>query len=519
MRLAFLKTVRVGVSLLAFLLTTFLFLDFNGTCSSALTNGVTFLQFVPSMLKFLSVASVAAAGFLFTVVLTLLFGRVYCSSICPLGTLQDIAAYVFRLFGGGKRYHFRHPASALRDTLLVITVLTSIGGTTVLLTVLDPFSNFGRIAGGLFRPVYLGANNVASLLLEQAGIRILYRVPNPMQGPEVLFFPVLIAIVLLLLVGIGGRLYCNSLCPLGTFLGLLGERSVVNVAIDKSTCKGCTLCERVCKGECIDRRARTIDLSRCVACFNCLSACPSDSITYGTILHASTALNARPASRARRKFIADSFVTLTGIALVADSGKRPLASRPTKVPAGSSAPVAPPGSISAGHFSERCTACQLCVSACPSHVLSPSLLDRGLSGIFQPKMDYSRGFCNYECVACSQICPSGAILPVSTEEKKLIQLGVAKFVKENCVVITDETECGACSEHCPTKAVTMVPYKHLVAPEVKSDYCVGCGACEYACPTKPFKAIYVEAGAVHAAAKKAEVKKLQLPSGSDEFPF
>jgi ferredoxin len=136
-------------------------------------------------------------------------------------------------------------------------------------------------------------------------------------------------------------------------------------------------------------------------------------------------------------------------------------------------------------------------------------------------MEYLSGYCNYDCILCTEVCPSGALLPVPLEEKKLAQLGVAKFVKENCIVETEGTDCGACSEHCPTKAVNMVPYKgRLVIPEVKSDYCIGCGACEHACPTKPYKAIYVDGHAVHKVAKKAEVKKIeQKVDYKEEFPF
>ncbi|HCV41938.1 MAG TPA: 4Fe-4S ferredoxin, partial [Bacteroidetes bacterium] len=170
------------------------------------------------------------------------------------------------------------------------------------------------------------------------------------------------------------------------------------------------------------------------------------------------------------------------------------------------------------HFTTTCTACHLCVTACPSQVLIPSFIEYGLTGMMQPRLDYRAAFCNYECTTCTEICPSGAILPVAQEQKKLTQFGTAKFLKDNCIVYTEEKECGACSEHCPTKAVRMVPYKKLVAPEVKEDYCIGCGACEFACPTRPYKAIYVEGKSVHGLAKKPEVKKLDVKVQED-FPF
>jgi len=136
-------------------------------------------------------------------------------------------------------------------------------------------------------------------------------------------------------------------------------------------------------------------------------------------------------------------------------------------------------------------------------------------------MDYHTGYCNYDCVRCTEVCPTGAILPLAQEPKKTVQMGLAVFIKENCIVYTDETNCGACAEHCPTKAVHMVPYKaDLVIPETTDDICIGCGACEHACPTEPFKAIYVNGKEIHDVAKKPKTEKLENPlEGSEDFPF
>jgi len=142
--------------------------------------------------------------------------------------------------------------------------------------------------------------------------------------------------------------------------------------------------------------------------------------------------------------------------------------------------------------------------------------------MLQPRLDNLAGFCNYDCVICSEVCPTGAILPINAEKKKLTQLGKAKFVKENCIVETEKTDCGACSEHCPTKAVHMIPYQgKLFIPETRDEFCIGCGACEYACPTIPYKAIYVEGNAIHQTAKKNEEKDkpIQKIDYKEEFPF
>jgi ferredoxin len=200
-------------------------------------------------------------------------------------------------------------------------------------------------------------------------------------------------------------------------------------------------------------------------------------------------------------------------------------SKPTTIPPLRTSPISPPGSTSISHFNAVCTACHLCVSSCPSQVLAPSLFEYGAAGLLQPRMEYSHSHCNYDCTVCMEVCPTGALEPLAKEKKKLTQLGVAKFIKENCVVYTDNTACGACSEHCPTKAVNMVPYpnpaqKPLLIPEVTNDYCIGCGGCEHACPTKPYKAIFIDGNPIHKMAKKPVVKKIELKiDSSGDFPF
>ncbi|MGB6120513.1 MAG: 4Fe-4S dicluster domain-containing protein, partial [Bacteroidota bacterium] len=160
-------------------------------------------------------------------------------------------------------------------------------------------------------------------------------------------------------------------------------------------------------------------------------------------------------------------------------------------------------------------------SVCPTQVLRPAFLDYGVAGLFQPEMDYWTAYCTYDCVVCTTICPTGAIMPLTTDEKKRVQLGKAQFVKDDCIVVDKKTDCTACSEHCPTKAVKAVPYgDNLRLPELNNDICIGCGACEKACPTKPRKAIYVESNSVHQEAKLPEIEELELKEEElTEFPF
>ena len=267
-------------------------------------------------------------------------------------------------------------------------------------------------------------------------------------------------------------------------------------------------------------------MSRCVACFDCIPSCPTEGITYSYTFSRQQSTNKanepEPLDNSRRNFITKTSLYLFSLStLAAQVKKKIIVTKPSTIPIFRKYAVSPPGSISLKRFNSKCTACNLCVSSCPTQVLQPSFLEYGFIGILQPRLDNLAGFCNFECKICCDVCPTGAILAFDLEKKKMTQIGIAKFVKDNCIVQTQKTDCGACSEHCPTKAVHMIPFEgKLVIPEMRDDYCIGCGACEFACPTKPYKAIYVEGNSLHQLAKKnVELKKQEVINTKEDFPF
>jgi ferredoxin len=520
MKLSSLKKIRLIVSIFFFLLISILFLDFNNSLSPAYTNYFTFFQFVPSLIKFFSFAGIAATGFIFVLILTVLFGRVYCSSICPMGTLQDIFSFISKKLRKKKYFHLLKPANFLRYSLLSLSIIFILSGSLFVINLLDPYSNFGRIYTQLFKPLFLNAFNFAAVALEK--INLYWINPIEMRGTNhfTLIFPTAFLLLVFLLSFSSGRLFCNTICPVGSLLGLISKISIFKINIDEKNCIGCKLCERTCKSGCIDKKEKTVDFSRCVSCYNCFKVCPSEGITYRFSYHNKKVQNADDIDSSKRKFLISTAVFLAGSTKVVSAQNKIISKRLSKISIFRKNPVTPPGSISLKHFTNNCTACHLCVTSCPTQVLQPAFLEYGIMGINQPRMDYIASFCNFDCVICSEVCPSGAILPVKLEKKKLTQLGQARFIKDNCVVYTEKTDCGACSEHCPTKAVIMVPFGDVRAPEVHSEYCIGCGACEYACPVKPYKAIYVEANSVHQTAKKKEEIKLDTKINyKEDFPF
>ncbi len=534
-RVSLLKPVRVCIALAFFLSVALLFLDFRDTGIRSVAGELLFFQFVPSLLKFLNHAAAGAAGFIAVLAMTFFFGRVYCAALCPLGIFQDMISRLFSLCSKGqkhRRYRFSPPRNLLRYTLLILTILVFAGGSGLVLNLLDPFSSFGRIFSNLFRPLAIALNNLGAPLAETFGIHSIYRVQRPVLAPASFG----VALASLGLVGWmsarHGRLFCNTVCPVGTLLGLVSKFSLFRVGFDRTACKACGKCLHVCKAGCIDLKAKQVDTSRCVACFNCLTACPDQAMAFGTgrqtLQQNSDRKNNEQTSEAagRRDFILALAAGGTGLAanrIHAEPAALPGKGRPTTIAETRTSVLSPPGSQSIARYTSICTACHLCVSACPSRVLQPSVFSFGLSGILQPRMDFNAGHCNYDCTVCSRVCPSGALLPLTVEKKQRTQMGVAKFIKENCVVYTDNTNCGACSEHCPTKAVDMVPYlnaagRKLVIPKVNEAICVGCGGCEHACPTKPYKAIYVDGNPVHQHAEKPVEKKMKVNAGED-FPF
>ena len=551
-----LKYFRIVISIVMLLALGFLFVDFSESLSASWYRGLTWLQFIPSLIMFLQTIghglALTAYGFLVVLILTLLFGRVYCSYICPLGIFQDVINWCsIKMRNTGKkkfRFRFAPPKTRLRNAILIITVLSLFTGSLFLLNLLEPYSNFGRFVSDLFRPLYIICNNLLVKLFVSFGSYALYPVTVAQTDPLAFIVPVMMLGLVGWLSGWRGRLYCNTVCPVGTLLGLISKVSLFKIRFYESSCNRCGKCMFACKSQCIDSKNRVVDFSRCVGCGNCINACDRNAIRYALVpARKSVKAKQDQTDTSKRNFVLNStllIATFSGLSsfklfaqpIVRYSQNRrirrrvrrhqtdtdalhELGSGKGRIEHIASHPITPPGSQNTQHFTQACTACHLCVSACPTKVLQPSLLEYGFGGMMQPHMDYDVSFCNYECTRCSEVCPNGAILPLTPEKKLTTQIGVVRFEKQNCVVYIDETSCGACSEHCPTKAVRMVPYKGLLTiPETTPEICVGCGACEYACPANPYKAIVIDGNPVHQTAEKPEEKELESKP-LDDFPF
>lgn len=326
-----------------------------------------------------------------------------------------------------------------------------------------------------------------------------------MKSLPTLIIAAVTLVMIVVLAWRGGRTYCNTICPVGTVLGFLSKFSLLKPVIDTGKCNNCGLCARNCKASCINSKEHKIDYSRCVACMDCIGKCKQGAITYTRRKPVPAApeatVTAEQVNSARRTFFSASALIASTALLKAqekmvDGGLATIEDK--KIP-NRATPITPPGSLSARNLASHCTACQLCVSVCPNQVLRPS---SNLMKLMQPEASYERGYCRPECTKCSEVCPAGAILPITKADKSAIQVGHAVWIKENCICITDNMECGNCERHCPVNAIQMVPSdpkdeKSIKIPVVNTERCIGCGACENLCPSRPFSAIYVEGHLMH----------------------
>ena len=477
------------------------------------------LQFLPSALalNFVVVAIILLA--------CLLFGRVYCSVICPMGVFQDVIIRLRRMFDklvndihvhrlqrfkerGIKPQRVFKPAQKhfqyvpehkwVRYGVLVFSLLSLVASGQMLIALIAPYSAYGRVVRSI---VGLATGSVVPALLVTGLVTL---------------------VVIAVCAWVWGREYCNTICPVGTTLSLVSRFSLFKLTIDTDKCINCGRCSRRCKASCIDKHNHIIDYSRCVACFDCIDNCTEGALKYrfvgfkgGSPVKATPKIedfrgprqpandgkampanDGEPADTGRRAFIATTAFVGGALAAKAQHGQGGLAEVVPKENPARGARLVPFGAGSVKHFYDHCTACQLCVSACPNGVLRPST---DLGHFLQPQMGYENGYCRPECTACSQVCPAGAILPVSPEQKQTIQIGVAHVNLEFCFAAQGKERCGNCAYHCPSGAIRMIQMEGIEhpVPTVAEAQCIGCGACENLCPSRPISAIVVRGNSVH----------------------
>lgn len=483
-----LKRIRQVLAALSVVAIMLLFLDFTGTVHQW-WGWMAKIQFLPALM------AVNVGVIIALIVATLIFGRLYCSIICPLGIMQDGFGWLGKKMKKN-RYSYSAAKSILRYTMLCITIIAIIFGISVIVTLLAPYSAFGRIVQNILSPLWQTGNNILAGMSERADNYMFYSVDVIWVKSAITLTVALATLVILgVLAWRNGRTYCNTICPVGTILGFFAKYSYLKPLIDTTKCNSCGLCARNCKSSCINSKEHTIDYTRCVGCMDCIGKCHKNAISYTHKVKA-TEPSTDAHDNTRRQFMSIGATLLATAAVKAtektvDGGLAAIVDK--KIP-NRETHLVPPGAKSIRNMNSHCTACQLCVAVCPNGVLRPS---SNMERMMQPESSYEKGYCRPECTKCSEVCPTGAICKITVAEKSSIQIGHAVWVKDNCVPLTDGYECGNCARHCPTGAITMMPSDASdetspKIPTVNVEKCIGCGACENLCPARPFSAIYVE---------------------------
>ncbi len=504
-----LKMTRVTVSMLLFAAMVLLLVTLESRIATAF-GWIAKIQIFPLALSGAATAVTIWLG------ITLLFGRIYCSTVCPMGALQDIFIRLARLTRHRRirnRFHYSAPRNKTRYTIFVLVAGSAIMGLILFPLIFDPYSAFTRIGSEILMPVTQWITG------------------NPVFIASWLAF--FIAIATLFTVGLvaarNGRLICNTVCPIGATLGIFSRWSLFHFDIDTDLCINCRKCEHACKAGCINTADHVIDGSRCINCFNCVNACDSNALRYTTrrkklsipmmqhikntaapapaikpeesspkvndtcSVHTNKPEKTTPVKIDRRKFLATGLIVATTPALtaIAHGAKRIQALERGSKPLVPSRYVAPPGRHSMTRFLEKCTGCGLCVARCPAKVLRPSSNEFGWLHPLHPVMDFESSYCRYNCTRCTEVCPTGALLPLTIEEKHIFIIGHAQVEPANCI------GCGLCVSRCPRKAIALRPrtatspgHSRSIAT-VDTAACIGCGACEYICPATPIKAIVI----------------------------
>lgn len=473
---------------------------------------LTRIQFIPAALAF-SVSTIVVI-----LLCTLFFGRIYCSVLCPLGVLMDLIARLPRLgkFARRRVYHFCEPLTKVRNLTLIVVVISIFLGISAVLTALDPYSIYSRFCVYCVKPVWYALCNLFS--------------SEPIRFAAASVTGISVSLGFIGVIGWialkRGRLYCNTICPVGTTLGYISRYSIFRIDINTDKCIECRKCEHVCKSQCIDLSTHVIDMSRCVTCFDCLPVCPNDAIHFTSSRHqlsyplmmrsrsplagSAAGFDGGGVNMSRTdddvpgdKLILDRRAFLTAGLLIASGSIIAQGKKVTKLvgglgtdqmPSDPTVPVTPPGVTDYKDFLNKCTGCGLCISHCPTGVLRASTTQYGVLRAFHPVKNYDEARCAIGCTRCTHLCPTGALKPLTKIEKRETSVGLASVSLSRCISYSHDSHCGKCAEACEPKAIKMIdkniPGRGL-APVVDASACIGCGACQFVCPATPQKAIVV----------------------------
>lgn len=447
---------------------------------------------------------------LFTILLTLLAGRIFCGWVCPMGATLDISrkalSLVFR-----KRKASANSAPALRNAKYLVLILISVAAIFGVNLVFwaSPIPLATRLYALVLYPAGLaGVNQVletATPVLEQMGGNAwIYELPDPRYFATALFTGAF-WLTIIALECIQPRFWCRFLCPAGALLGLLSRHAFLKRQVAPE-CVSCKRCSYHCKAGLLQKTPTESNPSECLACQACVSACPVKAVHF-VWTSSAPAYGARLQLPSRRVFCA----TVATGSVLAGLSELDILHLATPNPL-----VRPPGSRPEPDFLNRCLRCGECMQACPTGGLQPAWFQGGLPGIFTPFLDPRIGGCLPDCAACGSVCPTQAIFSLPLQQKRWAKIGTAAVNKETCLAWAEDKRCMVCKENCPygaIEAIAIVGHK-VPVPVVHNNRCYGCGFCEKHCPQSPAAIIIESWGAIRlnnaSFEKVAKEKNLNL---------
>ena len=434
---------------------------------------------------------------------SIVFGRIFCGYLCPLGITLDCARWCSRFFFGNAEYASRPPLSPrwrwakyLIFTAMAVAAILGVnlffwGSPIALITrfyalLAHPLlllAGSGVLAAG--QPVFtaLGAD---SLTYASLGIRRF----------DTLYFVLAFFLLLFVLERVRPRFWCRYLCPAGALLALAAYRPAWRRRVTR--CTGCEQCVRQCPTRAIAAGGRETRYAECITCRSCVDVCPVRGVGFGCgagsgekeTAQSSPDSPMRESGRepgflpSRRAFIgaAGAGIVLTGVQY---AGKDSFLTVKSLGNPWSETLVRPPGALPEPGFLDRCIRCGQCMKVCPTNALQPAWFEAGVEGMFSPVLVPRRGPCEPDCNACGAVCPTQAVTALALKEKHWAKIGTAVVLQQRCLAWAENKRCMVCQEVCPFGSVRVVQKagQAVPVPVVDAARCFGCGYCEHHCPT------------------------------------
>ena len=417
------------------------------------------------------------------ILITLIFGRVFCSWMCPLGILNQFTSWVFSFLRPAERYQGNAYHKSFRIKYYILAALLVLAA-------------FGSLQVGLLDPIALLSRSVISAVFPAAnmiGADIYHKAPFFLSGVLIAF----ILVAILLSNRFMTRYWCRVLCPLGALLGVLSSFALFRIRRDVKKCTDCKKCVLDCQGG--DDPDTELRVTECHVCFNCMEQCPDGALQYGLPKVDSSVQ--KPIDIGRRRVVETAIAAAAFFPMMRSTvAARTVADKSV---------IRPPGSLEETDFLSRCIKCAACMRVCPTNVLQPAFMEAGIEGLWTPILKNQIGWCEQSCTLCGHACPTGAIQKLTVAEKvgvapfdEPLKLGTAFYDHGRCLPWSMQTECVVCEEVCPTSPKAIWTEERemikrdgkkiaLKLPYVEPELCIGCGICENQCPVIDHAAIRV----------------------------